>query len=48
MLRTNNGVEYVNNNFTNYCTTWGIKMQHTITYKPHQNGVAERNNRTLK
>jgi transposase InsO family protein len=47
-LRTNNGGEYVNNNFTSYCTTQGIQMQHTVPYTPQQNGVAERNNRTLK
>jgi transposase InsO family protein len=47
-LRTDNGGEYVNNNFTSYCTTQGIQMQHTIPYTPQQNGVAKRNNRTLK
>jgi hypothetical protein len=47
-LRTNNGGEYVNNNFTSYCTTQGIQMQHTISYTPQQNGVVERKNRTLK
>jgi hypothetical protein len=38
----------VNNNFTSYCTTQGIQMQHTIPYTPQQNGVAERKNHTLK
>jgi hypothetical protein len=38
----------VNNNFTSYCTTQGIQMQHTIPYTPQQNGVVERKNRTLK
>jgi hypothetical protein len=47
-LRTDNGGEYVNNNFTNYCTTQGIQMQHIIPYTPQQNCVAERKNRTLK
>jgi hypothetical protein len=47
-LRTDNGGEYVNNNFTNYCTTQGIQMQHTVPYTPQQNGVAERKNHTLK
>jgi hypothetical protein len=47
-LRKNNGGEYVNNNFTIYCTTHGIQMKHTVPYTPQQNGVAERNNRTLK
>jgi transposase InsO family protein len=47
-LRIDNGGEYVNNNFTSYCTTWGIQMKHIVPYTPQQNGVAERKNRTLK
>jgi hypothetical protein len=47
-LRTDNGGEYVSNNFTSYCTTQGIQMQHTVPYTPQQNGVAERKNHTLK
>ena len=38
----------VNNNFTSYCTTQGIQMQHTVPYTPQQNDVPERKNRTLK
>jgi transposase InsO family protein len=47
-LRTDNGGEYVNNNFTSYFTTQGIQMQHNVPYTPQQNGVAKRKNRTLK
>jgi transposase InsO family protein len=47
-LRIDNGGKYVNSNFTNYCTTQGIQMQHNVPYTPQQNGVAERKNRTLK
>jgi transposase InsO family protein len=47
-LRTNNGGEYVNNNFTSYYTTQGIQMQHNVPYTPQKNGVNERNNYTLK
>jgi hypothetical protein len=47
-LRRDNGGEYVNNNFTSYCTTQGIEMQHIVPYTPQQNGVAEGNNCTLK
>jgi transposase InsO family protein len=47
-LRTDNGGEYVNNNFTSYCTTHGIQMQHTVPYTPQQNGVVERKHNTLK
>jgi hypothetical protein len=45
-LRTDG--EYVNNNFTSYCTAWDIQMQHIVPYTPHQNGVAKRKNHTLK
>jgi transposase InsO family protein len=47
-LRIDNGSEYVNNNFTSYCTTQGIQMQHIVPYAPQQNGVVERKNHTLK
>jgi hypothetical protein len=47
-LTTDNGGEYVNKNFTSYCTTQGIQMQHTVPYTPQENGVAERKNHTLK
>jgi transposase InsO family protein len=47
-LRIDNGGEYVKNNFTSYCTTQGIQMQHTVPYTPQQNGVAKIKNRTLK
>jgi hypothetical protein len=35
-LRTYNRDEYVKNNFTRYCTTQGIQMQHTVPYRPQQ------------
>ena len=38
----------MNNNLTICCTTWGIQMQQIVPYTPQQNGVAERNNCTLK
>ena len=47
-LRTFSGDDYVNNKFINYCTTQDIQMLHIVTYKPHQNGVVEKNNHTLK
>jgi transposase InsO family protein len=47
-LRTDNGGEYVNNNFTSYYTTQGIQMQHNVPYTPQKNGVVERKNHTLK
>ena len=47
-LRSKNGGEYVNKNFTTFCTKQGIQQQQTVPYTPQQNGVAERKNRTLK
>eukprot|EP00253_Pinus_taeda_P019127 PITA_19127 len=47
-LRSDNGREYVNNKFINFCTENGIQMQHTVPCTPQQNGVVERKNRTLK
>jgi hypothetical protein len=47
-LRIDNGGEYVNTNFTSYCITQGIQMQHTVSYTPQQNDVAKRKNHTLK
>jgi hypothetical protein len=47
-LRSDNGGEYVINNFTSYDIAEGIQMQHIVPYTPQQNGVAERKNRTLK
>jgi transposase InsO family protein len=47
-LRTNNGGEYVNNNFTSYFTTHGIQIQHIVPYTPQQNGVSKRKSHTLK
>ena len=48
VLRYDNGGEYVNTDFINYCVDAGIQMQHSIPYTPQQNGVAERKNRSLK
>eukprot|EP00253_Pinus_taeda_P036051 PITA_36051 len=47
-LRSDNGGEYVNNKFINFCIEHGIQMQHNVPYTPQQNGVAERKNHTLK
>ena len=47
ILRTDNGKEYANKDFDNYCKNNGIKREHTVPYTPQQNGVAERKNMTL-
>ena len=40
-LRSDNGGEYVNNEFTTFCPEQGIQQQCTIPYTPQQNDVAE-------
>lgn len=46
-LRTDNGKEYLSNNFKNFLKEEGISHQLSVEYTPQQNGVAERKNRTL-
>jgi transposase InsO family protein len=47
ILRSDNGGEYTPKEFVNYCKEVGIKRDLTTPYNPHQNGVAERKNRTI-
>jgi transposase InsO family protein len=42
-----NGEEYIDGGFKEFCTTNGIRMEKTIPRTPQQNGVAERMNWTL-
>ncbi|RVW96404.1 Retrovirus-related Pol polyprotein from transposon TNT 1-94 [Vitis vinifera] len=46
-LRSDNGGEYIDGGFSEYCAAQGIRMEKTIHGTPQQNGVAERMNRTL-
>ncbi|KAK4402106.1 Retrovirus-related Pol polyprotein from transposon TNT 1-94 [Sesamum angolense] len=46
-LRTDNGLEFCNQQFSELCQEFGIKRHRTTPYTPQQNGVAERMNRTL-
>lgn len=46
-LRTDNGLEYCNNQFDELCRVSGVKRHRTCTYTPQQNGVSERMNRTI-
>ena len=46
-LRSDNGGEYLSNEFKAFLTQHGIKHELTVAYTPQQNGVAERMNRTL-
>lgn len=47
VLRTDNGLEFCNARFDEYCRKHGIERHRTCTYTPQQNGVAERMNRTI-
>lgn len=46
-LRSDNGGEYTDQKFREFCANNGIKMEKTVPQTPQQNGVAERMNRTL-
>jgi hypothetical protein len=46
-LRSDNGGEYEDGGFKQFCAANGIRMEKTIPGTPQQNGVAERMNRTL-
>ncbi|KAD5962030.1 hypothetical protein E3N88_13503 [Mikania micrantha] len=46
-LRTDNGLEFCNREFNNYCKKVGIARHLTIPGTPQQNGLVERMNRTL-
>lgn len=46
-LRSDNGTEYKNTEFNNFCHEKGIRREFTMNYTPQQNGLAERFNRTL-
>lgn len=47
VLRSDNGGEYVSSEMNRFLEERGILHQKTAPYNPHQNGVAERLNRTL-
>lgn len=47
ILRSDNGSEYTNRLFQNYLRQKGIVHQKTNPYTPEQNGLAERNNRSI-
>lgn len=46
-VRSDNGGEYICENFERYCKKNGILHEKTTPYTPEQNGIAERMNRTL-
>lgn len=46
-LQSDNGREYVNNEFDDFLKKEGIRRRLTVPYTPQQNGISERKNRTL-
>lgn len=46
-IRSDNGTEFINKKFNDYCLSRGIVHQKSAPYTPQQNGVAERYNRTI-
>ena len=46
-IRSDNGGEYVSNEFEEYLKREGVKHELTVPKNPEQNGVSERMNRTL-
>ena len=46
-LRSDNGGEFVKNEFEEFLSKHGIQHRKTVPYTPQQNGVAERKNITL-
>ncbi|WVZ98086.1 hypothetical protein U9M48_043565 [Paspalum notatum var. saurae] len=46
-IRSDNGGEFRNSRFKNFCRDLGLEHQFSSPYTPQQNGVVERKNRTL-
>jgi hypothetical protein len=46
-LISENGGEYCNKEFDNYCSYHGIHRENTVPGTPKTNGVSERMNRTI-
>ncbi|MQL05556.1 transposase, partial [Escherichia coli] len=46
-LRTDNGLEYLSEQFNKFCRDLGIQRHKTVAGTPQQNGIAERMNRTI-
>ena len=47
-IRSDNGLEFVNSEFNEYCREKGIEHNFSSARTPQQNGVVERKNRTLE
>ena len=46
-MKSDNGGEYIDGGFKEYCATKCIRMEKTISGTPQQNGVVERINKTI-
>lgn len=46
-IKTDNGKEFDNDHFKNFCEEQGIKPEFTNIYSPEQNGISERFNQTV-
>ena len=46
-MRSDNGGEYTDKNFTELCAREGIRREWTALYNLEQNGIAKRKNRTI-
>ena len=47
IFRSDNGTEFVNDKFNEFCITNGIIHQTSCAYTPQQNGIVERKHRHL-
>jgi transposase InsO family protein len=47
-LRTNNGGEYTSKEFVSFCKSTEIRRELIVPHNPQQNGVEERNNRSIE
>jgi transposase InsO family protein len=46
-LRTDNGIDYTNDKFKDFCEQYSIKRHFIVRKTPQKNGVAERMNRSI-
>ena len=46
-LQSDNGGEYISNEFKDFCSNEGIRRELITPHNPQQNGVTERNNRMI-
>jgi transposase InsO family protein len=46
-MRSDNGGEYISQDFNDFCIEAGIKREYIVPYNPQQNGLVERKNRSI-